>query len=99
MAELIIYFFEPDTSTTREDDYVLKRKVNTADPEVLSRNLLKQGSTPFFRYFRKRTTRVKVRSWTASPTGTCRCSTPRSCTGPRRIPRTAPGRTAFVRCA
>ncbi len=55
MAELIIYFFEPDTSTTREDDYVLKRKVNTADPEVLSRNLLKQGSTPFFRYFRKRT--------------------------------------------
>ncbi len=55
MAELIIYFFDPDTTTARTDDYVLMRKVNTASPEVLSRNLLKQGSTPFFRYFRERT--------------------------------------------
>ena len=55
MAELIIYFFESDTTTGRADDYVLKRQVNTASPEVLSRNLLKQGSTPFFRYFQKRT--------------------------------------------
>ena len=55
MAELIIYFFEPDTSTTRADDYVLKRQVNDAPPEVLSRNLVKQGLMPFFRYFRERT--------------------------------------------
>ena len=55
MAELIIYFFEPDATTTRTDDYVLKRQVNDAPPEVLARNLLKQGSMPFFRYFRERT--------------------------------------------
>ena len=55
MAELIIYFFEPDANTTRGDDYVLKRQVNSASPEVLARNLLKQGSTPFFRYFGERT--------------------------------------------
>lgn len=54
MAELIIFFFDPDTSTARTDDYILKRQVNGADPEVLARNLLQQGSTPFFRYFRKR---------------------------------------------
>ncbi len=55
MAELIIYFFEPDVTTARTDDYVLKRQVNDASPEVLARNLMKQGSTPFFRYFGKRT--------------------------------------------
>ena len=55
MAEFIIYFFEPDGTTPRDDDYVLKRQVNDASPEVLARNLLKQGDTPFFRYFRERT--------------------------------------------
>ena len=55
MAELIIYFFEPDATTARLDDYVLKRQVNDASPEVLARKLLKQGLTPFFRYFGKRT--------------------------------------------
>jgi hypothetical protein len=54
MTELIIYFFEPDVTTARADDYVLKRQVNDALPEVLARNLLKQGSTPFFRYFGER---------------------------------------------
>ena len=53
-AELIIYFFESDATTGRTDDYVLKRQVNDASPEVVARNLLKQGSTPFFRYFRER---------------------------------------------
>ena len=55
LAELIIYFFASDTTTSRTDDYVLHRQVNDASPEVLARNLLKQGSTPFFRYFRART--------------------------------------------
>ena len=55
MAELIIYFFEPDATTVRADDYVLKRQVNDASPEVLARNLMKQGSMPFFRYFGERT--------------------------------------------
>ncbi len=55
MAELIIYFFEPDLTTERTDDYVLRRQVNDGAPEVLARNLLKLGSMPFFRYFGKRT--------------------------------------------
>ena len=55
LAELIIFFFASDTSTARTDDYVLHRQVNDGVPEVLSRNLLKQGTTPFFRYFRERT--------------------------------------------
>ena len=54
MAELTIYYFEPDATTTRPDDYILKRQVNDASPEVLARNLMKQGTLPFFRYFRKR---------------------------------------------
>jgi prepilin-type N-terminal cleavage/methylation domain-containing protein len=53
-AELIIFFFVPDTSTSRSDDYVLMRQVNHESPEVLSRDLLRQGSTPFFRYFHRR---------------------------------------------
>ncbi|RMH14602.1 MAG: type II secretion system protein [Gemmatimonadetes bacterium] len=54
-AELIIFYFEPDTTTSRTDDYVLMRQVNDKKPEVLARNLLKSGSTPFLRYFRRRT--------------------------------------------
>jgi prepilin-type N-terminal cleavage/methylation domain-containing protein len=53
-AELIIFFFVSDTSTSRTDDYVLMRQVNDEAPEVLSRDLLRQGSTPFFRYFNRR---------------------------------------------
>lgn len=53
-AELIIFSFQPDTSTTRTDDFVLMRQVNHSTPEVLARDLLTQGSTPFLRYFRRR---------------------------------------------
>ncbi len=53
-AELIVFYFQPDTSTVRTDDFVLMRQVNGSTPEVLARDLLNQGSTPFFRYFRKR---------------------------------------------
>jgi hypothetical protein len=53
-AELIIFFFDSDTTTARTDDYVLMRQVNHGSPEVLSRNIVRQGSTPFFRYFLER---------------------------------------------
>ncbi|GMR14327.1 MAG: hypothetical protein BMS9Abin29_2576 [Gemmatimonadota bacterium] len=53
-AELIILYFEPDTSTVRADDFVLKRRVNNREPEVVARQLLRQGSTPFFRYYQRR---------------------------------------------
>lgn len=52
-AELIILFFEPDTSTARTDDYALFRQVNRGAPELLARRLLKSGSTPFFEYLRE----------------------------------------------
>lgn len=51
-SETIVFFFEPDTSTTRADDYVLRRKVNTLAPDVVARNVLQTPGTPFLQYFR-----------------------------------------------
>lgn len=53
-GELIIFFLRPDSSTTRTDDYVLFRKVNNQEPELLARNLLQHGDAPFFRYLTRR---------------------------------------------
>jgi prepilin-type N-terminal cleavage/methylation domain-containing protein len=53
-AELLIYWFELDTTTTRTDDYVLFRQVNKADPEPVARDLLAaEDGAPFFRYFQR----------------------------------------------
>lgn len=52
-AELLIFWFEPDSSTARTDDYVLFRQVNNKRPEPLARNILQQGTTPFFQYLRR----------------------------------------------
>lgn len=49
-AEIILFFFEPDTSTARTDDYVLYRQVNDGQPEVVARNLLRDSTAPFFSY-------------------------------------------------
>lgn len=49
-AELITFFFEADTSTARPDDFILKRKVNAAKPEVVARHLLPMTGKPFFQY-------------------------------------------------
>ncbi|MFQ5538150.1 MAG: prepilin-type N-terminal cleavage/methylation domain-containing protein [Gemmatimonadota bacterium] len=51
-AEILIFFFGPDTSTTRTDDFLLYRQVNDAEPEVIARRLLQTGSNPFFSYLR-----------------------------------------------
>jgi prepilin-type N-terminal cleavage/methylation domain-containing protein len=51
-AETIVFFFAPDTSTPRADDYVLYRRVNTLAPEVVSRNLLHAPGIPFFQFYR-----------------------------------------------
>jgi prepilin-type N-terminal cleavage/methylation domain-containing protein len=51
-AETIIFYFEPDTSTTRSDDYVLRRQINNLPPDVVARNILQTPATPFFQYFR-----------------------------------------------
>lgn len=53
-AEVIMFFFTPDTATARSDDYALYRQVNNAAPELVSRSLLQMGSEPFFRFFYQR---------------------------------------------
>lgn len=51
-AELIVFYFRPDSTTARTDDYVLLRQVNRAPAELVARNLLRNGSLPFFEYLR-----------------------------------------------
>jgi prepilin-type N-terminal cleavage/methylation domain-containing protein len=51
-AELIIFYFEPDASTARTDDFVLQRRVNDATPDVIARNVLRTGTLPFFEYLK-----------------------------------------------
>jgi prepilin-type N-terminal cleavage/methylation domain-containing protein len=52
-AETLIFFFSPDTATTRDDDYVLYRQVNDAAPQVVTKDLLATPGVPFFRYFKE----------------------------------------------
>lgn len=47
-AETVIFWFAPDTSTARTDDYVLLRQVNGNVPDVVARNLLPYPGRPFF---------------------------------------------------
>ncbi len=49
-AEMIVFWFAPDTETTRSDDFVLMRQVNASNPEVVVRNVLPDSTYPFFRY-------------------------------------------------
>lgn len=49
-AELLIFYFAPDTSTGRGDDYLLWRQVNDGPPERVARNLLRDGPAHFFSY-------------------------------------------------
>jgi prepilin-type N-terminal cleavage/methylation domain-containing protein len=51
-AEMLIFYFSLDATTTRSDDYVLYRKVNAATPEIVARNLLAPSGLPFFRYMK-----------------------------------------------
>jgi prepilin-type N-terminal cleavage/methylation domain-containing protein len=54
-AEMLIFWFALDSTTTRNDDYVLYRQVNNGAPEPLARNLLRAvDASPFFRYVRRR---------------------------------------------
>lgn len=52
-AELLVYWFAADSTTSRTDDYVLFRQVNSGTPEPVARDLLKSGTTPFFSYMRR----------------------------------------------
>jgi prepilin-type N-terminal cleavage/methylation domain-containing protein len=52
-AEMIAFWFAPDSSTDRADDYRLYRSVNGGSPDLVARSLLKDESKPFFQYNRK----------------------------------------------
>ena len=67
-AELLIFFFRPDSTTPRLDDYVLMRQVNNRPPELVARNLLRSpDGRPFFQYFRLVSTGSGVQVDTVPP--------------------------------
>ncbi|HEX7242447.1 MAG TPA: prepilin-type N-terminal cleavage/methylation domain-containing protein [Longimicrobiaceae bacterium] len=49
-AETILFFFAPDSTTARTDDFVLFRQVNDLPPGVVGRDLLATPGKPFFEY-------------------------------------------------
>lgn len=57
-AETVMFWFTPDTSTSRNDDYVLMRRVNVRPEEPLMRNILLPTSGNFFRYYYNNTPAV-----------------------------------------
>ncbi|HET7273988.1 MAG TPA: hypothetical protein VFI91_02345 [Longimicrobiaceae bacterium] len=50
-AETIIFYFSPDSTSARSDDFVLYRQVNDGRPAVVARHLLRAPKTPFLEYF------------------------------------------------
>lgn len=54
-AETIFFYFELDTEDPRDSTFVLYRKINNEDPEVVSRNLRRAPGRPFFEYLRPAT--------------------------------------------
>jgi len=51
-AEMLVFYFAPDTTTVRDDDHILFRQVNDGAPEPIARNLLRLSGQPFFSYER-----------------------------------------------
>jgi type II secretory pathway pseudopilin PulG len=49
-AETITFFFQPDATTTRSDDFALYRQVNGGTAAVVARSILKTGTQNFFEY-------------------------------------------------
>jgi type II secretory pathway pseudopilin PulG len=50
-AETITFYFQQDSSTTRNDDYILYRQINNLPREVVSRNILQTTGVPFLQYY------------------------------------------------
>lgn len=49
-AETLTFFFQPDPTTPRGDDFALYRQVNGGPAAVVARNLLRTGGQDFFEY-------------------------------------------------
>ena len=50
-AETNIFWFAPDSTTTRSDDYILWQRTNSGAGEYLARNILAYPGRPFIEYF------------------------------------------------
>ncbi len=61
-SETISFWFRRDSSTTRTDDFILWRRVNTLAPEVVATSVLRTTGRAFFEYFRVSTTAAGVSS-------------------------------------
>jgi prepilin-type N-terminal cleavage/methylation domain-containing protein len=52
LAETIVFYFRPDSSTTADpNDFVLMEKVNAMPAELVAKNLYAFPGRPFFQYF------------------------------------------------
>jgi prepilin-type N-terminal cleavage/methylation domain-containing protein len=52
LAETIVFYFRPDSSTPAEpNDFVLMEKVNAMPAELVAKNLFAYPGRPFFQYF------------------------------------------------
>jgi prepilin-type N-terminal cleavage/methylation domain-containing protein len=57
LAETILFYFRPDSSTVDDDeDFVLMHRVNAAPAELVAKNIYAYPDRPFFEYFVHRVT-------------------------------------------
>ena len=51
LAETILFYFRPDSSTAEPNDFVLMQKVNAMPADLVAKNLFAYPGRPFFQYF------------------------------------------------
>jgi type II secretory pathway pseudopilin PulG len=51
LAETIVFYFRPDSSTAVANDFVLMQQVNGTPAELVAKNLMAYPGRPFFQYF------------------------------------------------
>lgn len=68
-AETVTYYFAPDSTTARNDDFVLMRQVNSSPAAVVARNLLAYSGHAFLEWLRTDTlgNLVQVSAAAAAP--------------------------------
>jgi prepilin-type N-terminal cleavage/methylation domain-containing protein len=51
LAETILFYFRPDSTTADPNDFVLMQKVNAMPADLVAKNLFAYPGRPFFQYF------------------------------------------------
>lgn len=51
LAETKLFWFAPDSTTSRTDDYILWERTNSGTAELIARNILAYPGRPFLEYF------------------------------------------------